>query len=93
MVSLEKAKSDLIEFRLSDATDIAVFVRSSDEDLKGWTSSDSPLTLETMPSEMVKFLQFIESYTGARVGIVSVGPERNETLLLPGIIPSIPRYA
>ena len=63
------------------------------EELKGWTSSDSLLTLEAMPTEMVTFLRRIESYAGARVGIASVGPDRNETLLLPGIIPNIPRHA
>ena len=60
MVSLEKAKSDLIEFRLSDATDIAVFVRSSDEDLKGWNRQRivDALLRETM----------IDADTAERVG-------------------------
>ncbi|MBW1709346.1 MAG: anaerobic ribonucleoside-triphosphate reductase [Deltaproteobacteria bacterium] len=36
MTSLQETKLGPVGFQLDDATDIAVFVRSSDDDLKGW---------------------------------------------------------
>ena len=32
-----------------------------------------------LPKEAKEYVDFIEDYTGTKVGIVSVGPDRNQT--------------
>jgi len=53
MTSLQEAKVGHVGFQLDDATDIAVFVRSSDDDLKGWNRQRivDALLRETMIDE------------------------------------------
>lgn len=48
----------------------------------GWkTSLKSCKSYETMASNAKAYLQFIEEYTGVKVGIVSVGSNRTETFI------------
>ena len=39
--------------------------------------------LEDLPPEAREYVQFIESYTGVHVSFVSVGPARDQTVVLP----------
>lgn len=51
-------------------------------DLKGWNSDLTGITsAEAMPAELQDYLGFIERETGVPVSIVSVGPDRTQTLL------------
>lgn len=68
-------------------------VRPVYEEMSGWGEIESPHSLDALPREMIDYLQFIENYTGARVSIVSLGPDRSETLVVPGVIPCLPRHA
>jgi adenylosuccinate synthase len=53
------------------------------ERLKGWNSDISKvLTAKEMPPEARAFLTFLEEQTGVPIRIVSVGPEREQTLRL-----------
>jgi adenylosuccinate synthase len=51
--------------------------------LAGWRSSTQGITsMEKLPRAAREYLQFIERETGARVGMVSTGPERDQTILV-----------
>ena len=46
----------------------------------GWKKSIKELSkYSKLPKEAKEYVDFIEDYTGTRVGIVSVGPDRNQT--------------
>src|SRR5271157_3257247 len=53
------------------------------EKLPGWRKPTSGITrLEKLPPQALAYLQFVEKETGARVGMVSTGPDREQTLFL-----------
>jgi adenylosuccinate synthase len=55
------------------------------EYLPGWQTSTSGLTAwDTLPEKARAYLGFLESRTGVEVGGVSVGPERNQTIIRAG---------
>lgn len=50
--------------------------------LKGWKQDISQCkTYEELPQELKDYIQFIESEVGAKISIVSVGPDRNATIV------------
>lgn len=55
------------------------------EHLPGWKRSTRGITkIEDLPAEARHYLEFLEEKTGIEVGSVSNGPERNETMFVPG---------
>lgn len=55
------------------------------ETLPGWKTSTRGVTdLNAIPPKARDYLNFLEEKTGVEVGCVSNGPERNETLIVPG---------
>lgn len=55
------------------------------ERLPGWNRSTRGVTkIEDLPREARQYLEFLEEKTGIEVGSVSNGPERNETMFVPG---------
>lgn len=55
------------------------------ETLPGWQCSTKGVTdLAAMPAKAMDYLKFLEAQTGVEVGCVSNGPERNETIVVPG---------
>lgn len=49
---------------------------------KGWKQDISQCkTYEELPQELKDYIQFIESEVGAKISIVSVGPDRNATIV------------
>jgi len=49
---------------------------------KGWNAKISDArNYEDLPRETRDYISFIEDYTGTAVGIVSVGPDRNQTFI------------
>ncbi len=55
------------------------------EYLPGWHRSTRGVTkIEDLPKEARQYLEFLENKTGIEVGSVSNGPERNETMFVPG---------
>jgi adenylosuccinate synthase len=55
------------------------------EVLPGWNTKTKGITsLDQIPSKAMDYLKFLESRTGVEVGCVSNGPERNETIIVPG---------
>ncbi|MBV9305866.1 MAG: adenylosuccinate synthase [Acidobacteriaceae bacterium] len=55
------------------------------ERLPGWNRPTRGITkIEDLPTEARQYLEFLEEKTGIEVGSVSNGPERNETMFVPG---------
>ncbi len=52
------------------------------KEFKGWKSDVSKCTTyEALPKELKDYIAYIEEYTGVRIDIVSVGPNRTETIV------------
>ncbi|HEX4170747.1 MAG TPA: adenylosuccinate synthase [Bryobacteraceae bacterium] len=55
------------------------------ETLPGWqTSTHGISSVSKLPVRAQQYLEFLQSRTGVEVGSVSNGPERNETMIVPG---------
>ena len=55
------------------------------ETLPGWEQSTREITdFQKLPAKARAYLDFLQFNTGVEVGGVSTGPERNETIVLPG---------
>ena len=55
------------------------------ERLPGWKHSTRASTgLSNLPERAKQYLKFLEEKTGVEIGSVSNGPERNETMIVPG---------
>jgi adenylosuccinate synthase len=53
--------------------------------LKGWkTSTEGAPSFEALPRAAQDYLRFLEAESGARIGLVSTGPDRDQTMTLPG---------
>jgi adenylosuccinate synthase len=52
--------------------------------LKGWNSSTEGITeFEKLPQLAQDYLRFLEKESGAKIGMVSTGPDRTQTMTLP----------
>jgi adenylosuccinate synthase len=52
--------------------------------LKGWNASTEGITeFDKLPKLAQEYLQFLESESGAKIGMVSTGPDRDQTMTLP----------
>ena len=52
--------------------------------LKGWNSSTEGITeFDKLPKPAQDYLQFLERESEAKIGMVSTGPERDQTMTLP----------
>jgi adenylosuccinate synthase len=52
--------------------------------MPGWKKSTVGITtFEKLPQRAQEYLRFIEKETGATIGMVSTGPERDQTIFRP----------
>ena len=52
--------------------------------MPGWKKATAGITsFEKLPQRAQEYLQFIEKETGAKIGMVSTGPERDQTIFKP----------
>jgi adenylosuccinate synthase len=52
--------------------------------LKGWQASTEGITeFDKLPKLAQEYLQFVERESGAKIGMVSTGPDRTQTMTLP----------
>ena len=52
--------------------------------LKGWRTSTEGITdFEKLPKAAQEYLRFQERESGAKIGMVSTGPDREQTMILP----------
>ena len=55
--------------------------------MPGWATPTQDIrTLEQLPKAAREYLGFIENETGARVGMISTGPDREQTILVPEFV-------
>jgi adenylosuccinate synthase len=55
--------------------------------MPGWaTPTQGVQTVEELPKAAREYLAFIEKETGARVGMISTGPDREQTILVPDFV-------
>ena len=55
--------------------------------MPGWASPTQTIrTVEALPKAAREYLAFIEKETGARVGMISTGPDREQTILVPDFV-------
>ncbi len=75
--TLNGEKIDYFPFEASDDNIKPIY-----REFKGWkTDITGCRTYEELPQELQDYISFIESETGIPVGIVSVGPNRDETIV------------
>jgi len=52
--------------------------------LKGWQASTEGITdFDKLPKAAQEYLRFQERESGAKIGMVSTGPDRDQTMVLP----------
>jgi adenylosuccinate synthase len=52
--------------------------------LPGWAESTEGITeFDKLPKKAQEYLKFLEKETGAKIGMVSTGPDREQTMVLP----------
>jgi adenylosuccinate synthase len=52
--------------------------------MKGWNSSTEGITdFDKLPQLAQDYLRFVEKESGAKIGVVSTGPDRDQTITLP----------
>ncbi|MFX1484283.1 MAG: adenylosuccinate synthase [Promethearchaeota archaeon] len=56
-------------------------------EIKGWSQLSKAMSFEELPNQLMDYISLIERETGARVAIVSVGPKRSQTIVIPGVLP------
>jgi len=55
--------------------------------MPGWATPTQDIkTIEGLPKAAREYLAFIEKETGARVGMISTGPDREQTILVPEFV-------
>jgi adenylosuccinate synthase len=60
--------------------------------LKGWRSSTEGITdFDKLPPAAQEYLRFQERESGAKIGMVSTGPDRDQTMLLPEFAAALDR--
>jgi len=63
------------------------------DELEGWSElpkiSNNSNPYASLPDTMLKYLEKIESWTESKVAIVSMGPDRADTIQVPGVLPDI----
>ena len=61
--------------------------------LKGWRESTEGVThFEKLPTAAQEYLRFQERESGARIGMVSTGPDRDQTMLLPDFAAALDEF-
>jgi adenylosuccinate synthase len=54
------------------------------EKMPGWKqSTEGAAGFDKLPKRAQEYLRFVERESGAKIGMVSTGPERDQTMLLP----------
>jgi len=67
--------TEILPFDIIDADIIPVYV-----DMKGWKQNIT--SANNLPEELLHYISFIEKQTGVRISIVSVGPDRKQTIIM-----------
>ena len=72
---IDGKKADTVPYSLENITPIY-------EELEGWNGSKGINRYEDLPENAKKYIDKIEEITDTKVGLISTGPERDETIIL-----------
>ena len=72
---IDGKKVDTVPYSLENITPIY-------EELEGWNGSKGINRYEDLPENAKKYIDKIEEITDTKVGLISTGPERDETIIL-----------
>lgn len=62
--------------------------------MKGWKrSTENIQSYDALPAEAKAYLDFLEKESGARIGMISTGPDRDQTIVLPEFAKALARMA
>ncbi len=62
--------------------------------LKGWNrATDNIRTFDELPDAAKKYLKFLEAESGAKIGMISTGPDRDQTISLPEFAATLERMS
>ncbi len=53
------------------------------EEIEGWSQIDNLTSFKELPEQLKKYVSLIEQKTNSKIAIISVGPERSQTIVLP----------
>ena len=57
------------------------------QNLPGWrTSTEGIVEYDKLPLQAREYLSFVEKESGARIGMISTGPDRGHTILMPDFL-------
>ena len=51
------------------------------EEIEGWKTLTGVKDTQALPKEMKNYIKYIESYTGVKVYILSIGADREQTIV------------
>ena len=75
-----------VDYVPSSVEDVAAAVPIYEE-LEGWQEDISKMTTwDELPSAAQKYIRFIETFTGVRVSMISVGPDRSNNIYVHDLI-------
>ncbi len=62
--------------------------------MKGWEKSTEGVpTFDELPAAAKDYLKFLEAESGAKIGMISTGPDRDQTILLPEFAATLDRMS
>lgn len=67
--------TDMLPYELVNEKIIPVY-----EEVSGWNSTLSGITEESMPSQLVAYIDFLERELGVPITLISTGPDRKDTV-------------
>ena len=83
-------EGEIITHFPASAIDLAA-ARPIYHELPGWACATTDCRrFEDLPAAAVAYIRYIEEHTGCPVGLVSVGPDREQTILREPLLQAVP---
>ncbi len=79
--SYNSKKYEDVNFSESNILDSLSLVESDFEVFSGWGEIKDLSMFESLPDNLIKYIAYIENYLNIPIKIISLGPERNQTII------------
>ena len=79
--SYNSKKYEDVNFSESDILESLSLENSDFEVFSTWGETEDLSTFETLPDNLKKYISYIENYLNIPIKIISLGPERNQTII------------
>ena len=70
-----------MNFSESNILESLSLVESDFEVFSGWGEIKDLSMFESLPNNLIKYIAYIENYLNIPIKIISLGPERNQTII------------